>query len=101
MSQITDLIKEAHETAKEKGWWDNPKSFLECCALVHSEVSEAVEHYRAGCQPNGYAMTEELADVVIRILDMAGHWHVDLEEALLRKIESNKSRPHRHGDKVC
>lgn len=67
---INDLIKRAHATAKSKGWWDEPRSVLECLVLVHSEVSEAVEEYRK--PTTQVAFTVELADVLIRIADLCG-----------------------------
>ena len=41
----------------------------------------------------------ELADAIIRIADMCGAYGLDLEEALTKKMEYNKSRPYRHGGK--
>lgn len=40
------LIDDIHQTAKSKGWWDTPRSFGEVVALVHSELSEALEFER-------------------------------------------------------
>ena len=40
------LQKEAHAIAREKGWWDEPRTFGDLIALVHSELSEALEVYR-------------------------------------------------------
>ena len=102
---ISQLQKDAHLTAKEKGWWDEPRTFLECIALIHSELSEAVECYRKnGLQIPGETLTKddlsvELADTLIRIFDMCQYYGIDLERALEYKMEFNKSRPYRHGGK--
>lgn len=42
----------------------------------------------------------ELADIIIRVLDMAEHYGIDMEAALKEKHEFNKSRPYKHGGKV-
>lgn len=42
----------------------------------------------------------ELADVVIRLMDMCDHYGIDLAAAVVEKHEFNKSRPYRHGGKV-
>lgn len=61
-------------------------------ALIHSEVSEALEALRKGDQEN---FAEELADTVIRILDLP----VDLEQAIVAKLAVNERRGFRHGGK--
>lgn len=92
-----------HEMAKEHGWWDiepggEQRTFGDVVALIHSEVSEALEDYRNGLDPARIYFSSggkdlknhctgdftkpvgvpiELADVQIRILDATGFWHID------------------------
>lgn len=105
-----DLIQNAvHKTAVEHGWWDGTTRencpVAEKIALMHSELSEALEEYRnhkpdiydEEGKPEGIAV--ELADCIIRILDLAGFMGWDIENALLIKMGYNQSRPYRHGGK--
>ena len=94
---INDFIKECHRIAKEKGWWDEERNDGELIALMHSELSEALEAMRIHAEKG--AIAEELADCCIRIFDYCGSREIDLEGALLKKIEFNKTRPYRHGKK--
>lgn len=106
----------AHETAMAKGWWPelstvdaslNPHRIASALALVHSEVSEAVECVRrgtmaslyfAGVKPTGFPT--ELADIVIRVADLCGAMGIDLQEAVAAKMAFNEGRSHRHGGKA-
>lgn len=73
--------------------------------LIHSEVSEAMEAHRdlgftAGSingKPEGFVY--ELADVVIRVLDLADHFGLNIEQAIVDKMAYNESRPYMHGKK--
>lgn len=107
---IKELVQESHQMAVEKGWWQNPRTPGECIALMHSELSEALEEIRKPqCainqnwyQPDGKpeGVGAELADTVIRIADFCGHHGIDLESIIIEKMEYNRKRPFRHGGKV-
>lgn len=107
---ITELVKESHETALAKGWWEPPvRSALEIHALIHSEIGEATEERRRHTEsfyypykgenvsPEGEAV--ELADAIIRICDYFGYKGWDLESVLRAKLDYNKGRSYRHGGK--
>lgn len=108
---INQLIKEAHENAINKGWWEEERTFGEMISLMHSELSEALEEYRKGkdvcegyyscqsdsihcngeCKKCKYAKPEgipvELADAIIRIFDLCGKYEIDLESEIENAIE--------------
>jgi len=111
MPQINELVKECHRNAKEKGFWEDiealDKDFNDALytnaittrlALIQSEVSEAVESLRESNIDNFF---EELADICIRVFDLAGHFEedLDLEDEILVKMLKNKKRPYKHGKK--
>lgn len=120
---VTELVQQAHGNAVQHGFWDNPPEFGTSIALIHSELSEALEEVRAGnrirpndpapavyysgggysataptaccIKPEGYAI--ELADAVIRIADLCGYMGIDLEAAIKEKMAYNATRPRMHG----
>jgi NTP pyrophosphatase (non-canonical NTP hydrolase) len=109
MKSINELVKDAHDNAVSKGWWVEDRSFGELIALMHSELSEALEFYREGraitemfytnnVKPDG--IPAELADVVIRVFDACGRYGIDLQTAIEEKMAYNSTRPMRHGGKV-
>jgi len=94
---INKFIQECHLIAKAKGWWDEERNDGELIALMHSELSEALEAMRN--HTTLARVAEELADCCIRIFDYCGARSIDLEGALLKKMEYNRTRAYRHGKK--
>jgi NTP pyrophosphatase (non-canonical NTP hydrolase) len=100
--------------AVKKGWHDlhdgnDPQTFPTLLCLVHSEVSEALEDYRMGLsitvqQANAdgkpYGIPSELADILIRVMDICGLYGIDIDRAVREKLQYNETRPYRHGGKV-
>ena len=108
MKTIRQLQTEVHENAVEHGWWDEEREFGTLIALCHSELSEALEESRNGHDLNETYLGEngklegvpsELADIVIRIMDMCERYGIDLQDIIERKHEFNKNRPYKHGGK--
>ena len=121
---INQLAMEIHENADMHGWWDSwaesnnalaaAKVVGAKIALIHSELSEALEAIRdsyfdeSGIMsspydkhlPNHLSIAIELADVIIRTLDLVAALGLDIGESLLAKHEYNKTREHRHGGKA-
>lgn len=117
MSDLRELQNILHAMAITKGWWAEhcdatgvirltPHELAAKLCLIHSEVSEALECVRRGeletferdGKPEG--LPSELADVVIRCLDLAGALGIDLGAEIERKRAYNATRTHRHGGKA-
>lgn len=93
---INKIVSLCHGLAKDAGWHDSPREVGTMLALIHSEVSEALEGYRKDLMDDHLThrkMAEvELADAVIRVFDLAGFSGLDIGGALVEKLRYNQNR---------
>ncbi len=102
--EFDEVAQEVNKISIEKGWWEGESNEGELIALMHSELSEALEAIRNGNPPDDKipeftGVEAELADVIIRIMDMAAAKGYRVGEAVVAKINYNKNRPYKHGGK--
>ena len=123
---INRLAKEIHKNNVDKGFYDKEeKNIGEMIALIHSEASEALEADRKGNYaemdetlwndmnhdpaenyfPHAFqeyckdTFEDELADIMIRVMDLAHYKGIDLERHIQAKMRFNALREHKHGKK--
>jgi NTP pyrophosphatase (non-canonical NTP hydrolase) len=98
------IASQIHNWAQRKGFWESgsDRNDGEMIALIHSELSEALEGLRHGNPeskkiPPFTSVEEELADVVIRIMDLAQARGWEVAKAINAKRYFNEQRPYKHG----
>ena len=119
---INELAKRVHENAIEKGFFEKEKNIGEMLCIIHSEVSEALEadrkDHHTTCNMNamnGWVADEdfgqnfanqvkntfedELADIMIRVMDLAAFKNIDIEAHIKAKMRYNSLREKYHGKK--
>lgn len=125
---INELSKQIHQNNINKGFYEKEKNIGEMLCLIHSEVSEALEadrkghyadnHYLQEMEAEGYTwedsrlsfntafektikntFEDELADTMIRVMDLAAFKGIDLEFHIKQKMKYNSLREYKHGKK--
>jgi len=105
MKTIEELTEWVVRWRQDKGFY-TPDSFntqterdmmLGKLMLIVTEVAEAAEAVRHEDLDN---FKEELADIAIRLFDIAGTMSIDLEDVIVDKMKVNEKRPFQHG-KAC
>lgn len=100
---VNRFAKAVYDNAIAKGFWDgDPGPEFQIprkLALIHSEVSEALEEHRKGESGWEARFGEELADVVIRAFDLAEGYDLNIGDIIVAKHLKNLNRPHGHGRK--
>lgn len=119
---LNKLSEEIYNANKEKGFWDEPRTNIECLALAAGECHEAIEADRKGLQMSNHSkrlledsmklnfslvfknhvkdtMEDEIADAIIRLLDFCGARGIDIDWHIKNKLRYNATREHKHGKK--
>lgn len=111
---LDDLAEEIADISEFNGFWTPDKIgdvgiIPTKLALIHDEVSEALQVHREQyddsdedvatvmTQLQEEDFTEELADIIIRVLDVAGYYDLEIGLAVTSKIEKNRGRTYKHG----
>ena len=120
---INELAQEIHQNNKSKGFYEDKKNIGEMLALIHSEVSEALECDRKEKECSNETAQDiaiiddndafkmafglhvkdtfsaELADIMIRVMDLAAYKGINLELFINAVMRNNSLREYKHGKK--
>ena len=94
---ITTLTNMMHELVQSKGWYETdskrPQTPRNLAVSLSIEAAEILEHFQFTEEiKDRDELGSELADVTLYLLQLASVSGIDLEEAVLRKLEVNKKR---------
>jgi NTP pyrophosphatase (non-canonical NTP hydrolase) len=94
---IKELTEQMHALVKSKGWYEadskRPQTPRNLAVSLSIEAAEILEHFQFTDEIKDHdELGSELADVMLYLLQLASVSGIGLEDAVLRKIEKNKTR---------
>jgi NTP pyrophosphatase (non-canonical NTP hydrolase) len=94
---IRELTQAMHQFVRDQGWYEpdtrRPQSLRNLAISLNLEASEVLEHFQwREALDDRQGLAEELADVALYLLQIASLSGIDLEEAILAKLEKNYAR---------
>ncbi|MBN1203140.1 MAG: nucleotide pyrophosphohydrolase [Anaerolineae bacterium] len=100
---ITELTQRMHEFVRAKGWYEpdsiHPQTPRNLATSICIEAAEVLEHFQwNGAITDRDALAGELADVALYLLQLASLSGIDLERAILDKLDANYGRTWGDGD---
>lgn len=114
MIPLNELAQLIHRGNVERGFYDQPRELGTLLMLIVSELSEALEADRTDkhvniqtiseyCNPAVFkekikdTFEDEIADTLIRLLDLVGYMGIDIDAHIQAKLNYNKTRGYKHG----
>ncbi|MBN2547866.1 MAG: nucleotide pyrophosphohydrolase [Anaerolineales bacterium] len=94
---IRQLTEAMHDFVRSQGWYEasspRPQTLRNLAVSLSLEASEVLEHFQWGNDlKNSPELADELADVALYLLQIASIAGIDLEQAILSKLEKNYTR---------
>ncbi len=95
--ELKDLTEKMHDFVRSKGWYEpdskRPQTLRNLAISLSLEANEVLEHFQwQGELKDRDELAGELADVTLYLLQLASVSGIDLEQAVLKKLEINASR---------
>lgn len=93
---LNELTEKMHEFVREQGWYEDdsirPQTPQNLALAMNLETAEVLELFTWGGRPNRAELESELADVALYLIQLASLSEIDLERAILEKLEINRGR---------
>ena len=93
---ISEITEKMNNFVHSKGWYEpdskRPQTPRNLSVSLAIEAAEILEHFQWNEEFDKDALEEELADVALYLLQLASIAEINLEEAILKKLEINSKR---------